>query len=123
MKKELIQKMTGMSDIALYTTIFETGMAYLSYEVFYDQNNVSLLSTTKEYWEFWNTVADSRTNLFIKQFNDSPLSQKELRYIYEALLDVRSLSVYPPDFNWSDGYYNYVTKLLINIKKYKTSCV
>lgn len=110
--QSIIQQITGMDDEAYYRTIFETGISYLDYEVFYDANLVSTFSQTPEYWEFWKKTVASRNTLFVNQFNESPLTKQELRYIYEALLDVRSLSIYPPDHNWSDGYNNYITDLI-----------
>lgn len=116
-----IQRITGMNDEDMYRIVFTTGMAYLAYETFYNDAYTSEIAQKPEYWEFWKAVVASRNRLFVQQFGTSPLSRRELTYIYEALLDVRSLSIYPPDYNWADGYNNCIVKL-INNQKSKATC-
>lgn len=119
---EQIKHITGMTDYDMFKTVFETGMAYLGYETFYHDEYMSAIAQTPEYWQFWQEVVTSRNHLFVKQFGDSLLSRKELCYIYEALLDVRSLSIYPPDYNWVGGYNDCIFKLIYNYKKTKSLC-
>ena len=113
--QQIIQ-MCRMPESRYYETVFNMGVQYLEYETGNDDFYVSQIAQSKEFWQWWNKVVEDRNRLFLKEFNYSSLSCDELYYIWESLLNVKSLKVYPAAVIWSHGYENLIKTLTQKVK-------
>ncbi len=109
--KLAVLQLCDISEMKYYETIFNQGIEYLRYESNNDSFYVSKISYTREYWDWWLTIVEDRNKLFLKQFSGSYLTRNELIYIWESLLWVGSLRLYPPGIKWDAGYEQLIQKL------------
>lgn len=121
MEASQIIEMCKISEMRYHTTVFESGILYLEFETCEDEFYVSEIAHTKEFWNWWTKVVEERNKLFLKEFSYSYLSTRELFYIWESLLNVRSLCIYPPAEIWSAGYEDVIQNILKTTKHGKTA--
>jgi hypothetical protein len=111
MKTEIIS-MCGMPEQRYHETIFRSGIDYLKHETSGDEFYVSEIARSGDFWQWWNDVVSERNKLFIKEFAIASISKHELYLVWESLLSVKSLNVYPPTHIWSAGYEDLVQNLI-----------
>ncbi len=114
--QEKIVQLCRICEYRFFETIFNTGIEYLQYETCNDEFYVSEIAQTPEFWAWWKKIVAERNKLFLKEFSYSTLSSQELIYIWESLLNVRSLSVYPPAEVWGSGYEKVIKTLTQKVK-------
>ena len=111
-KQTAIMCLCGLSEYRYNEIIFNQGIDYIKHETCDDEFYVSEIARTKLFWEWWLTVVEDRIKLFLNQFSKSPLSKNELTFIWESLLWVGSIRIYPPDIMWDAGYEQLIQTLI-----------
>jgi hypothetical protein len=112
MKTQLqIQKICKIGNYTYSCAVFESGINYLAHETKNNDRDVSELSQTSMFWNWWQQIVSNRNKQFIQQFQGSTLSSMELIDIWESMLSVRSLMKIPAVEIWEDGYENLIQQL------------
>lgn len=98
----------NLTEFEYNNIVFKSGLNYLVWETYADDEMLTRISKKPQFWEFWTKLVQQRNEVFVKKYSN--LTAVESRLIYVSMLD--AVNINQCNYDWSQGFNQVISSMI-----------